>query len=194
MRPLILVLTLLLLAPDVAADPVLWADRRVPVFDHTRGAWRPLVQSLVAQFNATLPKSAPRLRYRAQPERVCSAIRPHTHKRGIVICPIDGEEPWFGQTTPMYDFSVRPLAIKRMRIAVTDIRLADFPPEVWQQTLCHELMHAVTNIRDDLTAPQPAMSCVYGYLDHPGPFDAQYARRVYRQFAHKARHHRRHAR
>ena len=46
-------------------------------------------------------------------------------------------------------------------------------------TVCHELMHAVTGIKDRYHR-RPKTSCVWGSLSTPGRFDVAYARRVYK--------------
>ena len=45
-------------------------------------------------------------------------------------------------------------------------------------TVCHELMHAVTGIKDRCHR-RPKSSCVWGSLPTPGHCDVTYARRVY---------------
>ncbi len=45
-------------------------------------------------------------------------------------------------------------------------------------TVCHELMHAVTGIKDKYDS-RLSTSCVWGNLPTPGRFDVAYARKVY---------------
>jgi hypothetical protein len=45
-------------------------------------------------------------------------------------------------------------------------------------TVCHELMHAVTGINDRYHR-RPQRSCVWGSPPTPGRFDVVYARNVY---------------
>jgi hypothetical protein len=47
------------------------------------------------------------------------------------------------------------------------------PADKTTGTVCHEMMHAITHIDDRYDWPQEGRSCVWGHLDHLGPFDLE---------------------
>ena len=159
------------------ATGAIWRQKRVPVYDHTPPEWRPIVRDQVAKFNAMLPKRAPRLRYRSMPEQMCNTIRERSRRDGITVCPIPGDPVWFAKMIPTYDW--RTFDFKRVKVQIAAERMRLYDDVVRAQTVCHELMHALTSIPDNESKPQVFTSCVHGYLAEPGPFDAQYARLAY---------------
>lgn len=178
-KVLLAALALTVMGGEVLAVGVRWDQSRIPVFSHMNAEWQPLVKQQVALFNAMLPDRAPRLVYRAEPERLCPAIKGKRHKRGITICPIDGDPVWFAVTMPTYDW--RTFGFKRVRVQIAQERMALYDDVTRSQTVCHELMHAITGVRDDYDYPHLATSCVQGALDEPGSWDRAFARRVYRK-------------
>jgi hypothetical protein len=66
--------------------------------------------------------------------------------------------------------------IVETRVMLNDQRVVD--PLHATNTVCHELMHAVTGIKDRHHR-RPKTSSVWGSLPTPGRSDAAYARRVY---------------
>lgn len=48
------------------------------------------------------------------------------------------------------------------------------PGALYTRNICHELMHALTHIRDDYSNPMGDRSCVWGSSSHLGAFDKKY--------------------
>ncbi len=166
-----LAMLVLLHAPEVLARPPVWTDKSVRVLDYTTPMWDGLVAGTVADFNAMLPDAAPRLVYRRLPEQSCEELNTREFTGVIVVCSVPTASfvgmtgMWAGDTT-MID----------TRIILNDRRFLN--PRFAANTVCHELMHAVTGIRDNYDR-RPKSSCVWGNLTAPGRFDAAYARKVY---------------
>lgn len=155
----------------------IWRGKTLLIRDFTDTPWRPFVAQTVAAFNAMLPKRAPRLIYRAMDELACPRVRV---KRGIAVCNAPGRTP--GAVTPHIEHHEFSRAV--VRIEPWD----DHPYPLI--LLCHEFMHATTDIPDDpdpIYSTHEAMSCVWGQLDHPGPFDRAYAHWVYGKYGGKER-------
>ena len=173
--------TLILLASASAqlAQGAVWTGKRVGVYDYTSAAWRPIVETTVAEFNAMLPRRAPQLRYQAMPEIPCAQISPGLHRGGIVVCttPSLPSSDELGRT----EFSVKQSQFSRARITLLEAT----NPARRDTIVCHEFMHATIGIRDNYDA-FPDTSCVWGSLTAPGSFDAQYARKLYKKQADKS--------
>lgn len=177
---LTLILAALPLPAPATAKPAVWTGARVVVRDYTGDRWRPHVAPLVAAFNQALPRAAPRLVYRAAPVRPCAqvAMRP----REIAIC-----EQASPASTEGADYVTLAHTIVKARIALGDGGASETAAHR-ANTLCHELMHALSNIPDAYDMPRPLTSCVHGeHLTAPGAFDRRYLRRVYRRHARQQR-------
>lgn len=186
MRSLLLALVVLLSADAALASGAAWPGKRVVVRDYTSAEWRPLVQQAVADFNRVMPKRVPRLVLRDGPARPCERVRAREDRGQITVC----------LTTRTGGDAI--YRVQRHAVVSARVRLAPDEDEPGQ-TLCHELMHAVTDIGDREGATVvPTFwdddSCVWGStLTAPGPLDARYAARVYRQHGshrHGPHHHR----
>jgi hypothetical protein len=165
MRLLLVLLMLIPVAEGAVAEGPVWRGKTVVVRDATPPAWKPYVEAMVAEFNAMLPKRAPRLVYRAVEEAPCGG-----KGRGIVVCVADH----FGHPDVAGE-------MQRLSRTHAEIRLLPFERFVEPRiVLCHELMHALTGIPDNAALPYPDDSCVWGFLPHPGSFDVAYAQAVYR--------------
>ena len=166
-----LALAVLLLPLEVLAAPVVWTDKTVRVLDYTTPMWDGLVAGMVEEFNAMLPDTAPRLVYRRMPERPCEELNDRVFIGAIAVCSVPAA-PFVGMTTlwagdkTMFD----------TRIILNDGRFVN--QRFATNTVCHELMHALTGIRDKY-GRRPKTSCVWGNLITPGRFDVAYARKVY---------------
>ena len=165
-------LVLLASAPTVLARAV-WTTNSVRVYDYTSAAWRPVVAATVEEINAILPAKAPSLFYRVIGETPCDQIDPQLHRDGIVVCttPALASADELGLT----EFFVERGQISRVRITLSE----EFDPTLRDNIVCHEFMHAITGIRDNYGA-LPDTSCVWGNLNAPGSFDAQYVRKLYK--------------
>jgi len=165
-------LVLLASAPTVLARAV-WTTNSVGVYDYTSAAWRPVVAATVEEINAILPAKAPSLFYRVIGETPCDQIDPQLHRDGIVVCttPALASADELGLT----EFFVERGQISRVRITLPEAT----NPGLRDNVVCHEFMHAATGIEDNYGA-RPDTSCVWGDLSAPGSFDAQYARKLYK--------------
>jgi hypothetical protein len=170
-RALLLALVVLLLAPDALGAPALWAETSVRVLDYTTPRWDGLVEGMVDEFNGMLPESAPRLVYRRMPQHACQDLKPRLFVRAIVICSV-ATAPFEGMTGVLHDGTT----IVETRVMLNDTMFLNTRNA--SNTVCHELMHAVTGIKDRYHR-RPKTSCVWGSLPTPGLFDVAYARRVY---------------
>ena len=166
-------LVLLASAPTVLASGAVWTSKSVGVYDYTTAAWRPIVETTVAEFNAMLPARAPSLFYQVMGETPCDQISEQLHRGGIVVCnaPMLASGDELGRTV----FFVSQGQLSRVRITLPEATIAGLRDNV----VCHEFMHATTGIPDNYGA-RPDTSCVWGRLSAPGSFDAQYARKLYK--------------
>jgi len=170
-RAFLLTLVVLLLAPDALAAPAVWAETSLRVLDYTTPQWDGLVEGMVDEFNDMLPESAPQLVYRRMPQRACQDLKPHPFVGAIIVCSV-ATAPFVGMTGVLHEGST----IVETRIMLNDTMFLNRRGAT--NTVCHELMHAVTGIKDRYHH-RPKTSCVWGSLPTPGRFDAAYARRVY---------------
>jgi hypothetical protein len=171
MRTLLLALLGLLLAPNALAAPLVWGEQSVRVLDYSTSQWDGLVAGMVDEFNVMLPESAPQLVYRRMPQRACEDLKPRPYFGAIVVCSVS-TAPFVGMTGVLHDDTT----IVETRVMLNDA--AFFNTRDATNTVCHELMHAVTGIKDRYDR-RPKTSCVWGSLPTPGRFDVAYARKVY---------------
>jgi hypothetical protein len=171
MRALVLALLGLLLAPDALAAPLVWGEQSVRVLDYSTSEWDGLVEGMVDEFNGMLPESAPQLVYRRMPQRACQDLKPRPYFGAIVVCSVS-TAPFVGMTGVLHDGTT----IVETRVMLNDA--AFFNTRDATNTVCHELMHAVTGIKDRYDR-RPKTSCVWGSLPTPGRFDVAYARKAY---------------
>jgi hypothetical protein len=170
-RALLLALSVLLLGPNTLAAPMVWAEKPVRVLDYSTAKWDGLVEGMVDEFNGMLPESAPRLVYRRMPERACQDLKPRPAVGAIIICSVPAA-PFVGITGVLHDGTT----IVETRVMLNDTMFLNTRDA--SNTLCHELMHAVTGIKDRYRR-RAKTSCVWGSLPTPGRFDVAYARSVY---------------
>src|SRR5215210_6922936 len=163
MRPFLLALCVLLLAPDALAAPTLWAEKSVRVLDYSAPKWTGLVEEMIDEFNGMLPESAPRLVYRRMPQRACQDLKPRPFVGAIVVCSVP-TAPFVGMTGVLHDGTT----IVETRVMLNDEVF--FNTRDATNTVCHELMHAVTGIKDRYNRHRKT-SCVWGSLSTPGRFD-----------------------
>ena len=171
MKPVLIALLFVLLLPDGAfSGGTPWSSTRVVVNDYTSQAWDGILPQTVAALNAMLPPEAPHVVYRRKQTRDCHHVPP---RRGaIVVCSADSlrahgvTKVWLSKTHMATKAKVR-LSDARIR-SRRDVR----------NTACHELMHALTGIRDNPGAA-PTTSCVWGTRPTPGRRDWAVAAKVY---------------
>ena len=168
----VIALVLLASAPTVLGRAV-WTSNSVGVYDYTSAAWRPIVAATVEEFNSMLPTRAPSLFYRVIGETPCDQIDPQLHRGGIVVCTVPALAS--DEEVGLTEFYVNQGQISRVRITLPEAS----DPGLRDNVVCHEFMHATTGIPDNYGA-RPDTSCVWGDLSAPGSFDAQYARKLYK--------------
>jgi hypothetical protein len=170
-RALLLALVVLLLAPDAPAAPAVWAETSLRVLDYTTPQWDGLVEGMVDEFNEMLPEAAPRLVYHRMPPHACQDLKSRPFVGAIVVCSV-ATAPFVGMTGVLHDGTT----IVETRVMLNDTMFRNTRGAT--NTVCHEMMHAVTGIKDRYHR-RPKTSCVWGSLPIPGRFDVAYARRVY---------------
>ena len=170
-RAMLLALLVLLLAPDALAAPTAWAEQSVRVLDYSTPQWDGLVEGMVEEFNGILPESAPQLVYRRMPQRACQDLKSRPFVGAIVVCSVS-TAPFVGMAGVLHDGTT----IVETRIMLNDKKFLSSRDAT--NTVCHELMHAVTGIKDRYDRHLKT-SCVWGSLLTPGRFDVAYARKVY---------------
>ncbi len=170
-RTILLALGVLLLAPDALSAPSVWAETSVRVLDYTTPRWDGLIEGMVDEFNGMLPEPAPQLVYRRMPQRACQDLKPRPFVGAIVVCSV-ATAPFVGMTGVLHDGKT----IVETRVMLNDTMFLNTRHAT--NTVCHELMHAVTGVRDRYHR-RPKTSCVRGSLPTPGRFDVAYARKVY---------------
>lgn len=169
-----------LLALPVAAKPeggkgTVWRSTTVRVRIYTTANWHPLIARTIADYNAIMPQRGPTLVASIQPEKSCTWVRKQRFRKAtITICSQpDGD----GAGTTRYKRKNRTFADKRVKITlIGDASENRFNGS--QNTVCHEMMHALTGIGDDST---PRDSCVQGRLDAPGAWDVAYLEQAYQR-------------
>jgi hypothetical protein len=172
-KALIVVFVGLIALLPVGGDGAAWRGKRVVVRDHTPVAWQPLVERAIAAFNTAMPPEVPRLIYQRRKERRCRSL-PDTGRRGsLALCADDGRELalWWGWAEYRVE---RGGIIPSAKISL----YSGMPEGEVGPSLCHELMHALTNADH---SPFREDSCVRGHLSEPGAWDVAFARRAYRK-------------
>lgn len=157
MKAMLVVVVMVLLAPEALADGAAWQRKRIPVWDHAGVGWAPVVAEAVATINRQLPKRAPRLKHRP---RATPCVR---HRRGISVCE-DGVLPFPGQA--LYRIEAAH-TLTKATVLLRPFAEFTFPLEL----VCHELYHATTGL----------VSHGAWTTERPCPFDERAARRVYRK-------------
>lgn len=173
-RAALLLLVLLLIPGEVMAKGNAWHRKTVAVNDYTSPAYQPYVAEMVAAFNAMLPKRAPKLIYRAHSERPCAQLARANEEGAIMVCLSGGE--WDYTTAHAKDGEIAWAKV---------VLIGDDPPEGRHATICHELMHAVTDVDDNYLDPHLETSCVQGATTFPGSWDKAYARKIYKKARHR---------
>jgi hypothetical protein len=174
MKLLLLVLVVVLLVPD-AAD-ARRGQRVLVVRDYTSAAWGGVIEQTVEDFNAVMPKRGPHLVYRRADGPCPASVKRPT----VAVCEFWHVTVWG---------AVQGGAVRERRIEVSGDPMV-LPHGHRARALCHEMMHAITGIRDNhvydpatgiTTWALPDQSCVWGELSQPGPFDLDRLRQVYQR-------------
>lgn len=153
-----------------------WTSNVVTVRVYAAPAWTPLIQRSIADYNAVMPARGPRLVVRVLPERSCGWVKRQRFARAtITVCSQpDGD----GRGWAVYRVARHRFVDERARITLVGNPGHDRYTPIHQQVVCHELVHALTAVRDAYdTEPE---SCVRGSLDVPGAWDVALLERVYR--------------
>jgi hypothetical protein len=156
---------------------VAWRSNTVQVRVYTSSAWVPLIQRSVRDINAVMPRKGPRLILRVHGERSCAWVRKQKFTRPTITICSRPDRDALGWTR--YKQQRHTFRHERVRIM---LRGEPNPHPAFvgddQNTVCHELMHAVSGMPD---GERHADSCVQGWLESPGPWDVAYLQRVYRK-------------
>jgi hypothetical protein len=180
MKPTLVALLLMLLLPAEAfSGGAGWTGQRVAVLDYTSRVWDSILPTTVAEMNAMLPPEAPRLVYRRKPARDCRHLIP---RRGAIIVCSQERMRAFGVTRVWLS---RQRTLTKAKVRLRDTGMGSRRDA--RNTACHEVMHAITNIRDNPGAA-PATSCVWGTRPTPGRRDAAFAAKVYAQGSERKTH------
>lgn len=163
------------------------AQESVTVSDFSNPVWESYIRNEIDEYNAVLPATAPQLVYERMEMRECPGVgRPEGFPipLGITLC-------------------YNPLAEHRSMI-YGQMRAFIFMPSDTrtrpEDYLCHEFMHAVTEIKDrPAETPLRTDSCVWGISPDLGSFDIEYINEVYAVHPvdgaqHKNRKHKKHRR
>lgn len=131
------------------------------VEDYSSAAWNDTVSTNVAAFNVAMPKHGPKLVYVRRPETDCDDVpkRKKETKR-IVIC-------------SMHDTRYAGYTIGHRISLPSDPTLHPQASLTPLGVICHEFMHVLIGIPDHDNDGYREISCVWGGLDHPGPFDVE---------------------
>ena len=152
---------------------VAWTSRTVTVRIYTTVNWHPLIERSIADFNAIMPRRGPRLVMKVQGERSCAWVKRQTFRKPtITMC---SQPDGNGAGWAVYRVDHGTLAGQRVWITLVGDPGHD-RYQGHQNTVCHELMHAVSGVNDGWGEPR---SCVRGDLDAPGAWDVAYLERVY---------------
>lgn len=173
-------LLLLLLLPSVAEAKAPWTRERVAVRDYTSQEWAGVIEEQVRLINAILPPRAPAFVYERKEHVTCGSLGPQ--RGAIVVCESDVELACWADSVHHGAVSCHHPARKRGN-AVT-VRLSSWwhrgDPRWMNYMVCHELMHAIAWVNDVAAIGEHAeTSCVHGWLPHPGPWDAELARKAF---------------
>jgi hypothetical protein len=165
-------LWVLVLAAFVPGDAIAarWEIPQVIVRDHLSDDMRADVMSVVDDFNANLPTGAPELVYEAMPEQPCEALE---QEAGVIqVCR--------STLVPDVNAAWQPRTINEDAFVSGQIAIRwNYWMPSYRPTVCHEMMHAITDVPDDPSEPHRDESCVQGTLNHLGPWDIAYATDVY---------------
>lgn len=170
MKKTLLLLALLLLLP-MGGEAKRGKRETVVVRDYTSAAWDGVVAQTVEDFNAVLPKRV-RLRYERHEETACEALpAPKPRDTFLAFCSV----PFFDRER---EFAALPY--RKGVLAFSDRYAVDRHVAFRATYTCHELMHVLTGVGDNIGA-LPEESCVWGYLAQPGPFDVDLLRKTYKR-------------
>jgi hypothetical protein len=148
-----------------------WHKKKVIVRDYLPESRKADLEEVVVAFNEIMPKRGPRLVYVAMPEAPCNDVRA---KGGISVC----EDPTTGRNSEAI-YSQREHVISAAKIVLSSV-----PPG----PLCHELMHALTDVPDVAPEDRRTDSCVHFWQEKPGAYDVQYLRWAYKKYGRDRRH------
>jgi hypothetical protein len=154
-RIVLVMLVVLIAAPeDVASSGAAWQGKRVAIWNHAGIAWEPFLRQGIAHINRSLPRNAPRFRYRQ------GAASCRGHRRAIAVCARQGL-PVAGYTIT----TSRRHEMTRGRIVL--LPFAEFTDPL--VIVCHELGHAISGVPERKI---PVEAC---------PYNERFSRKAYRQ-------------
>lgn len=170
---LALLVTLIGVIPAEASHETAADLTVIEIMDYTTIGWSGFIKNTVAEYNTILPDDV-WLSYHGMPEADCADIEPVVMT--IAFC---SEPDYLPVTTPtgMQAIGVgntrlwdNELGDWFVRITLSDRPLADARPEYNDNTVCHEMMHALTRGTPDQPGSDQT-SCIFGDLTAPGSRD-----------------------
>lgn len=135
----------------------------IRIVDHSEEWISPVVREEVNDFNRHMPKVGPKLVYIRGGIIVCN--------EDIALCSGNLEKGFYGWSV-WYTSSEGTIHISNNK-ALNGTR------DSLKNTICHELMHIVANVRRD-NQKHPDTSCLFGTLPHLGPIDIKMLRNEYK--------------
>lgn len=151
-----------------------WTVNTVIVRDHTGVHWEGLGEPALADWTAVLPARAPAFVYVREAAVACAGLTPTAGE--LLLCEDEPAAQYTGWVQTRHRVTRRgPYRIPWAIVHLNPVFAAEHP-EKRRSLLCHELGHAVTAIPD---GGRNEDSCVQGWRETPGRFDAAYAQRMY---------------
>lgn len=146
-----------------------WDRDTVSVEIYADPRFVPLITARYAAIEGSHPQM-PHFVMKPKTPKPCSKVKVSELNNGVIAwCSIPEE----GGGTTLCE--VANGEIRKCKVQVSDSDLAS--PGYAENTVCHEMMHSITNVNDCYGCA--ANSCVHGYLQMPGPYDFQLITKVY---------------
>jgi hypothetical protein len=169
---------------DAGKPGAVWHRAKyVRVRAYVGSAWQPFIAQGVADMNAILPQRAPQLMLETLAPIPCKQARKkNARKRRILVVCENPEKRWPDSASTLLD-TERGTILSPVIVTLgpaPNTGTAYWDALVAQNTVCHELMHAVAGAPENVGSA----SCVSGpdYLNtRPGADDIAFLQRVYRK-------------
>jgi hypothetical protein len=168
MRVLVSLLSVLVLFGSVGGvDAKKRSRQSIVIADYSSPAWDGVVAQVVQDFNTVMPSGGPRLHYVRHDPVLCAAIK-NLFRGPIKVCSM--------QSTTQAGSG----GMGWHTIWLSDEYTGEWYDQFRARSVCHEMMHALTGVRDNEGA-LPDQSCIWGSLSQPGAFDIDLLRDQYRR-------------
>lgn len=158
-----------------------WLEPRVQVRIYADQHGTPIIVEAVRGIERALPARGPRFTITTAPTRDCGAVARETFAQPTITICQNYDYRWDGETNAR----ARHHVIQNRRATVELNFWGGLDDDDDRNTACHEMMHAVSWVRDNPKAKRK--SCVQGSMTKPGRWDVQYLERVYQRHDTKAK-------